>query len=142
MAASLSTDVDQVAGLLQRGPARAAGRFYYAFAQQRQLEKLASVERQSGHFLVINYIADFGGCALQQGFTTCYRHLVGDVADFEDEFKTRCLAELKHYAVAHRPFESVSFDRNRVFAERQGREEDGSRVIRYSVELQAAGRMR
>ena len=62
--AALPQNVDQVAGLLHRIAARAAGRPDDAWAQHRQIEKLAPLQGQIEHLLAPDHIPDFRGFQL------------------------------------------------------------------------------
>ena len=52
MSGTLAENVDQLAGLLQRIPARASWRIDDSFAEQGQLQKFAVLERQINDLLV------------------------------------------------------------------------------------------
>ena|SRR5436853_4414989 len=138
MAASLSSNIHEISGLLQSGAARTSGRLYYAFAQQCQLQELPSIQRKRNDLFLVDYIADLCSRALQKRFAPSDRDLIGYSPDLKREVKIHCLPELKNDSAPHQSFEAVAFDRDCVLTDRQRGKEDNTPFACHALKLDPA----
>jgi len=139
VAAALTEDCRQRAGLLERRAARPAGRQHDAVAQLRELEELPAVERQQRHLAVVDDVADLGGRRLQQRRHAGHRHRLGAIAERQRDRHVEPLPDLQRDVRSRHCTEAVETDGQRVLTDRQRGQEEAAAGVGGARDAQPAG---